>query len=358
VTLRSLDHHAQVDYRPVAGEVVCGCCGSTCELIYSAHPGYRLATAYDLYHCRVCDTSQASPLTVDVEVYDAIYAQIEKIPGYERYVGYARSLPTERCALDHLASLEDVYWAIREQLRSRPEKPQELRVLDAGSGQGHLAYALARAGYDVHGVDVSEVAVAQATTRFGELFEHADVREFARTRRATFDVVTMTEVIEHVPNVSALVSSVLELLRPGGELLVTTPNKTSFAANAVWGTENPPVHLWWFSENSMTALGGRLGSDVRFVDFGKFNLAEGASDRFIEGRRQRELPFFPPVLDASSRVTRPARSVRSARGAVRLALDYLHLSDAFLMARHRLYVRRYGVSSRRPNMCAVFSKPS
>jgi SAM-dependent methyltransferase len=357
MTLSAIDDPAKVNGASTGG-VVCGCCGSTCELTYAAHPGYRIQTAYDLYHCRVCDTSQASPLMVDVEVYDAIYAQIESVPGYERYVGYARSLPTQRCPLDYLASLEDVYWGIREYLRSRPEPAQELRVLDAGSGLGHLAYALSRAGYDVQGVDVSEVAVAQATARFGELFEHADVREFVRTRRAAFDVVTMTEVIEHVPDVSALISSVLELLKPGGELLVTTPNKTSFAATAVWATENPPVHLWWFSENSMTALGRRLGSDVRFVDFGGFNRAEGASDRFIEGRLQRELPFFPPVLDASGRVMRPPRSVRSARGAARLALDHLRLSDAFLAARHRLYVRRYGVSERRPNLCAVFSKPS
>lgn len=341
----------------LAPAVVCGCCGRLSQLIYAAHPGYRIPAVFDLYHCPACDTSQASPLTVDVDVYDAIYSQIECIPGYERYVKYAQRVSLDPSPFDYLASIEDVYWGVREHLRSRPETASELRVLDVGSGMGHLTYALRRAGYEAQGVDVSEVAVTQARARFGDLFEHADVHEFVRTRRAAYDIVTMTEVIEHVPDVCSLVATALELLKPGGELLVTTPNKSAFDSTAVWATENPPVHLWWFSESSMMALGGRLRSDVRFVNFGLFNRAEGASDWFIEGRRQRELPYYPPVLDASGKVVRSPRSARSVRRAVRFVLDRLHLANPFMATSHRFYLRRHGVSRRRPNMCVVFSKP-
>jgi 2-polyprenyl-3-methyl-5-hydroxy-6-metoxy-1,4-benzoquinol methylase len=351
-----LENLEQADDAGSSRGVECGCCGRTAELVCASHPGYRVPGAYDLYHCPACDTTQAFPLAVDVDVYDAIYSQIDRVPGYERYERYARTVSAHAAPLDHLAAREDVYWAIREQLLFRPEPAGNLRVLDAGSGLGHLTYALSRAGYDVRGVDVSEVAVARAKARFGPLFEQADVREFVKTHRAAFDVVTMTEVIEHVPDVGGIVAALLELLRPGGELLVTTPNKSSFAPNALWVTENPPVHLWWFSERSMTALGLRLASDVRFVDFGAFNRAQGAPDRFIEGLPQRRVPFYPPSLDASGRVIETRYHVTSMRGAARTVLDRLRLTDPLLDVRYRFAVRRHGISARRPNMCAVFSQ--
>ena len=106
----------------------------------------------------------------------------------------------------------------------------------------------------------------------------------------------------------------------------------------------------------MTALGRRIGSEVRFADFGAFNRAEGASDRFIEAGVSASC-LFPACAGRIESSDAAAAVGQSARGAARLALDHLHMSDAFLSARHRLYLRRYGVSQRRPNMCAVFSKP-
>jgi 2-polyprenyl-3-methyl-5-hydroxy-6-metoxy-1,4-benzoquinol methylase len=337
--------------------VTCACCGERCALLLAGHPGYRAGESYDIYWCSNCDTSQARPLAVDPAIYEDIYRSIERVPAYERYARYERAVLLSDAPLDELAEAEDVYWAIRQHLRDRAATQRDLRLLDAGSGLGYLTHALALAGHDVRGIDISEAAVARARTTFGDHYETADVTHYARMHARAFDAIVMTELIEHVPDVYGLLSAAVEALDSGGALLVTTPNKSSFAADAIWATENPPVHLWWFSERSMRALAVRLGCFVEFVDFAEFNRAHAGRNGFVEGRRQRHVPFFPVTMDQAGNV-RPGRApVRSVRAMVRVALEHVRLAETALSTRHRLHVRRQGISSRRWNMCAVFTRP-
>jgi SAM-dependent methyltransferase len=203
---------------------------------------------------------------------------------------------------------------------------------------------------------VSEVAVDRAKATFGPLYEIADVTDFAVMNAGAFDAIIMTELVEHVADINALLSAALKALNSGGALLVTTPNKSSFGADAIWATENPPVHLWWLSERSMQALAARLGCSVEFVDFTEFNKRDTGPYGFIEGQRQRHVPFFPVTLNQEGTVRPEAASPEAARKA-RIALEYVGLAETALSIRHRLHVRRRGISSRRGIMCAVFAKP-
>jgi SAM-dependent methyltransferase len=324
--------------------------------VHTGHPGYRAGTSYDIYWCSNCDTSHASPLAVDPAIYEDIYRNIENVPAYERYVRYERGVLASDAPLDELAAAEDVYWAIRQCLETLAPRDRRVRLLDAGSGLGYLTYALDDAGYDVTGIDVSEVAVARATATFGALYEAADVTRYAELHPAAFDAIVMTELIEHVTDVHGLLRGTLEALASGGVLLVTSPNKSSFAADAFWATENPPVHLWWFSERSIRALAGRLGCAVDFVDFTDFNRAHTGPHGFVEGRRQRHVPFFPVTLDRDGTVRAEAAAPRSERKA-RRTLEHVGLAETALSIRHRLHVLRRGLSARRGIMCAVLTKP-
>jgi SAM-dependent methyltransferase len=240
----------------------------------------------------------------------------------------------------------------------RRERSRETRILEAGSGLGYLTFALAQAGYDARGIDISGVAVDNAIATFGELFARADVVDYVAQRPRSFDVVVMTELVEHVPEFETLIDAGLKGLRPGGELLVTTPNKSSYAKDAIWATENPPVHLWWFSEDSMRAVASRLGCSVEFVDFTEFNRAHQRPNGFVEGRRQRTVPFFTPVLDSNGGVNVSRETPLSVRETLRIGLERLGLAESLLALRHRRYIRSHGTSHRRFNMCAVFTKSS
>jgi 2-polyprenyl-6-hydroxyphenyl methylase/3-demethylubiquinone-9 3-methyltransferase len=117
-----------------------------------------------------------------------------------------------------------------------------LAAVDVGCGGGILAESLARMGASVHGVDVVgrniDIALHHARGRGLDVhYESADADTLVR-RGLTFDLVTCMEVVEHVPDVEALINDCIALLRPGGVFVVATINRTMFAwLTAIAGAE-------------------------------------------------------------------------------------------------------------------------
>jgi len=101
------------------------------------------------------------------------------------------------------------------------------RVLDLGCGNGALAGQLARAGFDVVGVeyDAEGVAIARAAWP-GLRFYNFGVQDDPGTllaEEAPFDCVVSTEVIEHLYSPHLLPRFAHAVLKPGGKLVLTTP---------------------------------------------------------------------------------------------------------------------------------------
>jgi 2-polyprenyl-3-methyl-5-hydroxy-6-metoxy-1,4-benzoquinol methylase len=105
-----------------------------------------------------------------------------------------------------------------EQLREPP-----LRVLDVGCGEAQITAELARAGFDVVGVDVAEEPLRRARRRHPQL----DLRLVGESEwalaDASFDAVFSGETIEHVRDTIGWLSEVRRVLRSGGSLLLSTP---------------------------------------------------------------------------------------------------------------------------------------
>ena len=72
-------------------------------------------------------------------------------------------------------------------------------------------------------------------------------------------------------NSREVIYSMANILKSGGRLVLTTPNKSPFPRNAVWATDLPPVHLWWLSEESFIYLSQQMGYTCDFVDFRNYN---------------------------------------------------------------------------------------
>jgi 2-polyprenyl-6-hydroxyphenyl methylase/3-demethylubiquinone-9 3-methyltransferase len=106
-----------------------------------------------------------------------------------------------------------------------------LAALDVGCGAGLVAEPLARMGATVEGIDagadVIGVARAHAAAQGLSIDYHCgDVLAFAESRGAQFDLITCLEVVEHVIDVNAFISAVARILKPGGLLVFSTPNRT------------------------------------------------------------------------------------------------------------------------------------
>ena len=99
-------------------------------------------------------------------------------------------------------------------------------VLDLGCGEGYGTALLSRAVGEIVGVDVDEAAIAHAASRYASdncRFRRHD-GERLPFEDAAFDAVVSFQVIEHVPGDRMYVSEVSRVLRPGGQLVLTTPN--------------------------------------------------------------------------------------------------------------------------------------
>lgn len=104
------------------------------------------------------------------------------------------------------------------------------RALDLGCGNGAFTAALAQAGAEAIGVDVAEEALRRARrAHSGISFMLARVDGPLPLEDLAFDVVWASEVIEHVGDTARWLSEVIRVLRPGGGLLVTTPNHSRVA---------------------------------------------------------------------------------------------------------------------------------
>ena len=109
-------------------------------------------------------------------------------------------------------------------------QPAPARVLDFGAGEGALSLRLVDAGYQVTAVDIDEESFKGPKEIFVPLdFNNkAAVDAFVAANQAKFDVVLGIEIIEHIENPWEYIRSLASMLRPGGIILVTTPNVTSW----------------------------------------------------------------------------------------------------------------------------------
>jgi len=126
------------------------------------------------------------------------------------------------------------------------------RFLDVGAATGFFVELARKAGYDAHGVEISDHAAGVGRAK------GIDVKTGLITDiEGTYDCITMCDVIEHVQNPRDDIQKAAALLRSGGVLLINTPDRGSLLARVLglkWHHVGPPEHLYYFNRKNMARL--------------------------------------------------------------------------------------------------------
>lgn len=115
------------------------------------------------------------------------------------------------------------------------------RVLDVGCGAGYGSAELANSATTVTGIDISADAIAYATEHYVRpnlIYQQAGAAQLPFPD-ASFDLVVAFEVIEHLTDWEHLIAEARRVLSPGGQFVVSTPNKAYYAETRQQSGPNP-----------------------------------------------------------------------------------------------------------------------
>lgn len=298
----------------------CPACGETArEVLHTGLADLAFGVAggrWTLYRCRGCGAAYLDPRPADEALgglYASYYTHDPPKPNLEprgRGARVARALRNGHLdrALGYelrpslrlgavLARLLPGFAALAE----RPVRglPAGARVLDLGAGNGLFVAEACAWGLRAAGIELDEEGVA-AGRKAGLDLAVETAAERAAREPGGYDAVTLSHVIEHVPDPVALLRDCAALLRPGGTVWIATPNLASAGHQRfgeTWLHLDPPRHLVLFDAPSLKAAAAAAGlEDTRVLhpvpDAGQVFAASAAIGR---GEVAGLTPPPPPV---------------------------------------------------------------
>lgn len=226
------------------------------------------------------------------------------------YCNFSGSVEAQLC------HYQRYYWPARQRSALRIwEKLEKYRqtcmLLDVGCGFGLFLNEARRRGWEAVGVEPAQHQADWGRQHLGlQVLPDLDSREL---QPGQFDVITLWDVIEHVADPGKLLTRCRELLRPGGLLLVKTPDGEGLLVKEPWWLRpylvlyrhlvypaNPLQHLYHFTGGMLEQLIDRSGFTTVDTDF-----SQDWTERVIDGRNKFILVAKYPLMWLAWRLNLP-----------------------------------------------------
>lgn len=300
----------------------CPCCEGEKWVSLGSKRGRHLVQDYEYLRCTRCGFTRVEPFA-GFGIYDEAYYEGR---GADPYVNYASEY-RDIGQTDRLRELADFRRIVADHYAGRSESGP-IVWLDYGCGAGGLLKYLRGQGglvtagglrqLEIAGHDVG--SFADRLRRDDGIVIHGEA-ELARLPDASFDVISLIEVIEHIPDPRPVMATCARLLRPGGLLLLTTGNFDCAVARRQ-GIDYryciPEIHVSLFSPASLAALYRRHGLEpvaVRYVGAVQFKILKSVPARWRGlARLALRLPGITRVVDRFYGVSRMPCACRTFRG--------------------------------------------
>ncbi|KJU81943.1 SAM-dependent methyltransferase [Candidatus Magnetobacterium bavaricum] len=141
-------------------------------------------------------------------------------------------------------------------------------LLDVGCGRGLFLNVMKDNGWSVAGVEFDSATACNVSEAYNIECKWGEPRQWGLPD-ASFDVITINHVLEHVRNPLEVISTCNRLLKDGGCLIVAVPNFSSLQARlgrGCWFHLDTPYHLYHFSEKGLMLLLREASMTVRDVN--------------------------------------------------------------------------------------------
>ena len=133
-------------------------------------------------------------------------------------------------------------------------------ILDIGAGTGYFLQYMKQKNWEVYGTEKSIEAREFAKSRLNMDIMPDDA--LFSLPPASFDLITLWHVMEHLPNIRQYWQVISRLLKPDGILIIALPNSSSWDAKhygSYWAAWDVPRHIWHFTPKLIEKLGNREG---------------------------------------------------------------------------------------------------
>jgi 2-polyprenyl-3-methyl-5-hydroxy-6-metoxy-1,4-benzoquinol methylase len=214
-------------------EVACNLCGGTATAPFTRKDGL------DVVRCTACGLVYVNPRARVAELTEQYNT------GESSRIEYYR----DAAVADRRTFAEILAIAARV-------APGRGALLDVGPCTGTLLVQAREAGFAVQGIEINAGAARMCREELG-LDVRAGILEPDTYPPDTFDVVSMGDVIEHVPDPVATLRTVARILKPGGHVLISTPNVESAAARKL--QVKPEEHIYYYSGETLSASLAKAG---------------------------------------------------------------------------------------------------
>jgi 2-polyprenyl-3-methyl-5-hydroxy-6-metoxy-1,4-benzoquinol methylase len=230
--------------------VDCGLCGGAERRLQFEEGPFSVVT------CTACGLTYVTPRLKDASLLDQVYD--------EAY--WASNCASERGYSDYRTAAPLYLRTYRRRLRVvRRHFPQPGRVLDVGCAAGYFLDVMRGEGWDVLGLEPSAAIFPQTVERLGEDHARLGLLGEVELEAGSFDLITMWDVIEHIPDPVAAVREVGRLLKPGGKFLIETQNVSSTTARVLgrrWHHYKHAEHIYHFDPKTLADMLDRAEFEI------------------------------------------------------------------------------------------------
>lgn len=239
--------------------VKCDLCGSNNYALLLQTRDYRFSLngIFNVVKCNSCGLFYLNPRPTAesiVSLYKEVYAQndvtIFSLMKFNRWK----------------AIVKMIWYKISGQYFNEIINEAKGRVLDIGCGYGHYLLALKQKGIEVYGLEVNPNCV-EVCNQIG-LNVFCGTLEEANFHSEFFDVVILSQALEHTTSPKAILTEIYRILKPGGKVLIYCPSADSFFLrifDKYWQGWYVPFHFYTFNSFTLKKLAETVGFKIEEI---------------------------------------------------------------------------------------------